>query len=912
MHSSLVSCSADIQGIYDPPSALSNGAFTRLSSSSAPIRPPDQTPTPGSGPPTPFASLTPVPNPPSVSHTASVPAQTQSEAPDNTVPAIVRPQTAVDGMPSDSSIPPESSSAPEQPASSANIVHPEVPSSDAEPVNSAVPLPNPSNDAPESPQETQGQPNTDKSGHNNVQQIEPNPLPTPTHSAESANQSSVGSEGNNNNPQSSASVQTNAVPAEEGTSPATNIPNNQPVANPWPVVTAAQPASMPSADPLSQAFASWGSQAVADLDPGSASTDATTTDVRTQGQATAGNGAAWPSATGEVQSLTVQNIPVASAAAGGSQPAIQGNPGSIQGSSGSVQGNPGSVQGNPGSRQGSPGSVQGNPGSRQGSPGSIQGNPDSLEGNLGSMQGNPGSLQGNRGSSIDNTEPSSSDLPAADNPIAGSTGQPDADTVPTEMFNGPEDNSQGSGSDKLQPAPHALFDAQQNANSAESLSPSAHPIVGGLPNQDEESDVDGSSFGDLSSTFVSAFPSQTLAAVFGGSTLRIPIPAAPTQLATDQRPSSPSEYTVSAGGPPLAIGSHTVSIASDGSLNLDGSLLNPTASAQVLPTQIEPSDVVNNLQGVAIDGTLSTVAGHTVSRAANGDYVLDGTSTYNSASALGTILAQQTQGSMAENDLRNSVEALPPSGTFESLGGHSISREGNGQYVVDGTMSLSDAGAVATRLNAEAQVSSFSNAIFSAVTAIPTDNPTSTMGGHIIDRNPQGQYIIDGTSQYTGASAAASALEQQAKKTAIANLASQIGPEPTTTRIGNTIISRADNGYFVVNNASTYSDGEALATALASNVDDVAFASLMTNLSSIPSQATEATSTSAEPGSNGSSSETRMVASATATSSAVLAAQTGRGPTQAVKPTSSSTYKIVTLPLVTIPSLLYITFLWFA
>ena len=877
MHSSLVSCSADIQGIYDPPSALSNGAFTRLSSSSAPIRPPDQTPTPGSGPATPFTSLTPVPDPPSASHTASVPAQTQSGSPGNTVPAIVRPQTAVEDMPSSSSTSPESSSALEQPASSTNIVHPEVPSSDAEPVNSAVPLPNPSNDAPESPQETQGQPNTDKSGHNNVQQIEPNPLPTPTHSAESADQSSVGDEGNSNNPQSMGSVQTHAVPAEEGAGAATNIPNIQPVANPWPVLTAAQPASTPPADPLSQAFASWGSQAVADLNSGPASADSLTTDIRNQGQATAGNGAAWPSAAAGVQSSTFQNVPVATAGAGGSQPGIQGNPGSIQGNAGSVQGNSGSIQSNPGS-----------------------------------MQGNPGSIQGNSDSSIDNTELSSSEIPAADNSVSGPIGQSSANTAPIEVFDGPGDNSQGFGSNKLQPALHALFDAQQNVNSANGPFPSAHSTMGGLPNQGEESDDDGSSFDGPSSAFASASPSQTLAAVFGGSTLRIPIPAVPTQPTTDQHPSSPSEYTVSAGGPPLAIGSHTVSIASDGSLNLDGSLLNPTASAQVLPTQIEPSDVVNNLQGVAIDGTLSTVAGHTVSRAANGDYVLDGTSTYNSASALGTILAQQTQGSMADDELRNSVEALAPSGTFESLGGHSISREGNGQYVVDGTVSLSDAGAVATRLDAEAQVSSFSNAIFSAMTAIPTDNPTSTMGGHTIVRDTQGQYIIDGTSQYTGASAAASALEQQAKKTALANLASQMGPEPTATRMGNTTISRAESGYFVVNNSSTYSNGEALATALASNVDDVAFANLMTNLNSIPSQATEATSTSAELSASISPSETKVVAPATGTSSAVLAAETGRGPTQAVKPTSSGTYKIVTLPLVTMPSLLYITFLWFA
>ena len=324
--------------------------------------------------------------------------------------------------------------------------------------------------------------------------------------------------------------------------------------------------------------------------------------------------------------------------------------------------------------------------------------------------------------------------------------------------------------------------------------------------------------------------SQTLHAVLSDTTIEIPVPKVNSPQSSANSRAQP-EPTISAGGAPFVIGTHTMSVASNGWLQLDGSSVNPTqipatsgASNNALSSQPIFSSAI---QGVSAGGSPVTTGGHTISQNPDGAFVVDATSTFARASDAATALSVQAQTSAYNSIVSTAAEGLVPGGVASIIASHTVSRNAVGSYVLDGSSSYSGPGPVATAIGGQARASAFDAGVMSAVSAVTPGAPATTFGGHVISRVADGQYVLDGTTSFNAAAAAATAMESQAKITAVSNAVATMVPGPSITTIGTHTISRATNGAYVLDSQSTYSDASAIATALGTGLDDGSFGAII-------------------------------------------------------------------------------------
>ena len=313
-----------------------------------------------------------------------------------------------------------------------------------------------------------------------------------------------------------------------------------------------------------------------------------------------------------------------------------------------------------------------------------------------------------------------------------------------------------------------------------------------LPNENTSEEISSDPSGLSSPIEPGAVPSNiavatavptTLHAILDSKTIAIPIPTSNLAIGSNGAPLFPSNQAISAGGPPLVIGTHTMSVVSNGWLDLDGSLVN-VAAAGPTPSGVE--------------------------RISNGNIPINN-----------AVLA-------------SAAEAITPGALPTTIGAHAITRDANGNFIVDGTSSYSAASGLATALSADSKASAFNDGVLSAVAAVTPAAPATTFGGHVISHLSGDAYVVDGSSSFSGAAAAATALENQAKATAVANVVAGMTAGASVTTIGSHTISRAANGAFVVDATSTFDNAGALATVMGPGLDNVAFGDIVDEINAYP------------------------------------------------------------------------------
>lgn len=702
MDSRLVSCNAAIQGLYDPPTALSSASFTVISTNKLPIRPPDQTPVPGSGPPTPFVSLTPV-SLPSSSTKIAVATSSQNSSPNAEASNVEQPQ-----RPPPANSPPSSSGQPTSSPSSSNqnfphVEQPQIPSNIPEDDVSVVPLTNPSSQA------------SSPGGPINPEPDDAKPLALSTPASDdlaTSGQATAPSSG------TQASMPNTSLPGLGN-----DVWPSPPPEQLWPTATAPKKTSVPSANIASQAIAAWVTNAMS-------------------------SGTAPPSSN-ETPSHSAQIGPQRST----QQPYRA----------------------------------------------------EETAGNLFSPTLND-ELQSN--------EPTrTGDL------VTTSPGRPEVESRPVFAPEGAtqrtsNDDSPIQDQDQDQADPIGTFVSMKTFS--QDFPPESWPTIHVLPAPlaapgITSHDADGTASGPAISGLalkpnrqtVAAHPNKatsvdlspthslpeegarTVAAILGTSTLAIPIPIPPSITDSGVNPPITADETISAGGTPLVIGTNTMSIASNGWLVLDGHAVNPTTS---------PTPTITGYANIVV------------------------------ASA---------------------AEAITPGAAPSTIGMHEISRDAGGNYIMDSTSSFTAASALATALSADAIAIEFDSSVLNAVAAITIGAPASIFGGHIISHGSNGAYMVDGSLDFTGAAAAATALESQAKITAVSNAAASITAAGPGTQIGSHAVSRASNGVYIVDSTATFPDINALATALGPGLDNIAFGRIVDKVNSPYTNITTPVNTSA-------------------------------------------------------------------
>ena len=313
---------------------------------------------------------------------------------------------------------------------------------------------------------------------------------------------------------------------------------------------------------------------------------------------------------------------------------------------------------------------------------------------------------------------------------------------------------------------------------------------------------------------------QTVHLNLGSTTMAVPVPSGASIQGPDPdtQPPSPSDVspggqaarlglpingqTLSAGGAPLVIGTNTLSVASNGLLNLDGTLTNPAAATTQPhggPPALSASASINSvLATLSPGGSPAVIQGQTISRDGVGAFVA-GTSTFLAATQAGAALA-----GAATQEVANVIQNLAPGQTTQ-LNGYTLSHNAQDSLVVDGTQTLALSAAPSVILNPPSTNSQDVQAIRDAATGLPVGS-TTTIDGHTISALPSGGFILDGQSSFSSVGALASAISAQSPgdspEASLASAASSLAPGSSTSVSGH-VLSAASDGAVVLDGTST-------------------------------------------------------------------------------------------------------------
>ncbi|KAL9083928.1 MAG: hypothetical protein Q9159_005483, partial [Coniocarpon cinnabarinum] len=308
----------------------------------------------------------------------------------------------------------------------------------------------------------------------------------------------------------------------------------------------------------------------------------------------------------------------------------------------------------------------------------------------------------------------------------------------------------------------------------------------------------------------------------GGSTINLPVPSGaslggngPGQGGSNQPANS---AVLSAGGAPLIIGSHSLSVAPGGLLDMDGTLTAPPGPMQTgIGAIANPSSIADGISHAAENlqpGSSLVVGDHTVSRAPDGHFAVDGQTTFAHPGDVGSALALDAA---IPSSIGNSVGRLSPGGAPMTLDGHTISRAPNGDFIADGS-AFHDASDLGTALasNAIAQ-SSIANGLGQKLVNIPSGAATS-LNGHVVQHLPNGAYV-DGDTTFTDPHAlanvlASTAMSESSQSSSLDGALSRI-PINSGSVINGHRISRLANGAYVEDGTSTFKSANALASDMA-------------------------------------------------------------------------------------------------